>query len=416
MKYKKTTIAAGALLVLGGSAWAAYLYYTVDEDPPQDADLAYSREAVPYEENGFPVLAAAGKVEWPEEPDVRGTAFSDHWDGEVVRKVLEQNQELLTTVDEALRLPRFQFPESGGPDLLAGRGWTSITSLLELRMEALFKEGRERQALDEALKLIRWGHQVEGADGRLSEYHRGLSIKRAGLDRFSLLLSKSKLEAIELEPFLQEISKYAAQDEGLARAFKNEYRGAADFFDRLSRGDEGAYRQLDLPNGRGSRGIKWVLNPQKTRRLFAENCRASLEAIAGRKGSPAIPIEAGFKIPWLPPKNAVGKILLEMVSSGAQSFLKRFREEKLLYAKTVLLLACKCYQRREGKLPSALDDLIPRYLKELPLDPYDGRPLRYSAAKKINWSVGVDRKDAGGSVEEVSAQFDEFEPTFRIEF
>jgi len=47
----------------------------------------------------------------------------------------------------------------------------------------------------------------------------------------------------------------------------------------------------------------------------------------------------------------------------------------------------------DGQLPESLDALVPDYLPALPVDPYDGQPLRYDKEKL--WSVGHDLKDGG---------------------
>ncbi len=57
------------------------------------------------------------------------------------------------------------------------------------------------------------------------------------------------------------------------------------------------------------------------------------------------------------------------------------------------------------------------YLSAIPLDPYDGEPLRYSAEKGIIYSVGKDFIDSSGSSESgrITALEDESEPSLRID-
>jgi hypothetical protein len=62
-----------------------------------------------------------------------------------------------------------------------------------------------------------------------------------------------------------------------------------------------------------------------------------------------------------------------------------------------LLIACQRYERRNGLLPAKLDDLVPEFIEAVPKDPFDGQPLRYSAERRIIWSVGKNLKDDGGS-------------------
>ena len=61
--------------------------------------------------------------------------------------------------------------------------------------------------------------------------------------------------------------------------------------------------------------------------------------------------------------------------------------------------AIALYRNRTGKLPDRLDDLCPAFLPDVPLDPFDGKPLRYALTAdgwKV-WSIGVDLTDDGGT-------------------
>jgi hypothetical protein len=53
-----------------------------------------------------------------------------------------------------------------------------------------------------------------------------------------------------------------------------------------------------------------------------------------------------------------------------------------------------------GRMPAALDDLVPRYIASVPVDPYTDTPLRIAtrSAGYAIYSVGQDGKDDGGSV------------------
>ncbi|MGD1275934.1 MAG: hypothetical protein ABR964_01770 [Tepidisphaeraceae bacterium] len=56
------------------------------------------------------------------------------------------------------------------------------------------------------------------------------------------------------------------------------------------------------------------------------------------------------------------------------------------------------YRLDHGALPAKLEDLVPGYLDEIPLDPFDGKPLRLAVKQDqcIIYSVGPDGKDDGG--------------------
>ena len=61
-------------------------------------------------------------------------------------------------------------------------------------------------------------------------------------------------------------------------------------------------------------------------------------------------------------------------------------------------LAVERYRLANGKLPESLNDLIPEFLESIPIDPFDGKPLKY---KKLDlgfvvYSVDEDEQDNGG--------------------
>ncbi len=65
---------------------------------------------------------------------------------------------------------------------------------------------------------------------------------------------------------------------------------------------------------------------------------------------------------------------------------------------TLVVLAAELYRRRNGDWPAGVDQLSPRYLPAVPVDRYDGRPIRYRVVdgRPVIYSIGVDRDDDGG--------------------
>jgi hypothetical protein len=65
---------------------------------------------------------------------------------------------------------------------------------------------------------------------------------------------------------------------------------------------------------------------------------------------------------------------------------------------TLVALALELYHRRHAAWPQSLEELVPQLLPRVPLDRYDGQPLKYRLLddRPLLYSVGVDRKDDGG--------------------
>jgi hypothetical protein len=67
----------------------------------------------------------------------------------------------------------------------------------------------------------------------------------------------------------------------------------------------------------------------------------------------------------------------------------------------IALIAAERYRRAQGKWPESLEQLRPGFLAEVPLDPYDGKPLRYKrlADGVIVYALGPDGTDDGGNLD-----------------
>ncbi len=64
-------------------------------------------------------------------------------------------------------------------------------------------------------------------------------------------------------------------------------------------------------------------------------------------------------------------------------------------------LALELFFAKQSRYPARLEELVPEFLPAVPLDPCDGKPLRYAnpAPDRFSlWSVGVDGVDNGGKV------------------
>ena len=79
-------------------------------------------------------------------------------------------------------------------------------------------------------------------------------------------------------------------------------------------------------------------------------------------------------------------------------------------------LAAHRYRLANGRLPAALDELAPDFLPSVPLDPFNGEPLRYLSTNDgfVVYSVGVDRKDDGGRYDK--AQPENFDLGYLIRY
>ena len=98
----------------------------------------------------------------------------------------------------------------------------------------------------------------------------------------------------------------------------------------------------------------------------------------------------------------VGRVLTALLAPAVEAFTTATARGAAMNRATDAAIACERYRRKHGKLPEALEELVPDFLPEVPADPFDGEPLRYLVAEDgyLVYSVGPDATDHGGQSDE----------------
>lgn len=83
------------------------------------------------------------------------------------------------------------------------------------------------------------------------------------------------------------------------------------------------------------------------------------------------------------------------------SVIPAHRLEQAQVRCTLTALAVERYRRQQGQWPSSLTALVPGQIDQVPLDPYDGQPLRYARLVDgvVVYSLGQDLTDNGGKLD-----------------
>jgi hypothetical protein len=63
-------------------------------------------------------------------------------------------------------------------------------------------------------------------------------------------------------------------------------------------------------------------------------------------------------------------------------------------------VAAEQFRLDRGRLPESLSELVPDYLDSIPIDPFDGQPLRFKATEQgiVIYSIDENMFDEGGEV------------------
>jgi hypothetical protein len=410
-----------------------------DEPPPYDEDLKVKRLQIPDDQNAFTYyqraigkLQSPGEVPLPTQGQGQGQEkaedepktelelyqrirWGERWDGPLVDKVIKQNAAALDLWEEGLALAPMQVPEVKCMDDVSScqLGFLRLSELVSFRARAAAMRGDYEAAFQDCVKLIRFGQQIEGAKGSLTTYLIGATIKISGCELMRKEASGCTLAPERLRRYAADVGKCPADAEGLADAARGEYTFLVDFLQGLKSGRyDPAFvvctttvsafpfkpSASDRVVGQVSRMASFKV--QATRRGCAEACR-SVVADAPRHFKDVVPVAPDLAdsgpVRELFSGNLLGRRFLRGTVPGMKTLAQHKCQENVAVAATRILLALKAYKLEKGKLPATLAELVPDYLDSVPLDDYDGQPMRYNAAKKVVYSVGKDLKDDGGS-------------------
>jgi hypothetical protein len=100
-----------------------------------------------------------------------------------------------------------------------------------------------------------------------------------------------------------------------------------------------------------------------------------------------------------------GRILVPELSN----FVLNFNVSQVFQRCSAVALALERYRQAKGAWPESLNALVPSYLSAVPLDPFDGKPLRYRqypGEGVVVYSIGTDGKDNEGKFDSLNTYRD----------
>jgi len=419
------------------------LVYFHDNSPPNDADLRVRDAVVPAEQNGlvqlrklpggldFGYYAESQGVDEVEATKILNGASTND---QVVDKFLAQAQPNLEQLDAVLQLPYFSDNDVSSPTTRLPEIGLGISYAKALRLSA-----SRHQALGDYTAAVQDAARIHLLARRLVEGHKSLlqvltAVAIDGIGRMAAqkLLDDSALPAASSAALAQEYSREISWTGGLQRSLNYEYLLLLNYLNMIKTGRTTPATLL----GTTSTGIPFMnlsIRENETKQAAVDYYRDLRQALnkpysvsngmafANIKNYIGDNKEVKY---WLRP-NLAGRsmlgVLIPNIDSIAVTMYTATAVDRLLQTECTLRL----YFDDHHALPPTLNDLVPAYLPDVPLDPFNGKPLRYDAARGIIYSVGTSLKDLGGSSRITTSPHgsgdedplnDRSQPTLQLEF
>lgn len=389
------------VLALGLVGWIAAM--SRDIKPPDVSDVSRVRMELPPEKDAFTHFARARSVlVWPEGEHLARLRQSSQAEyDKKIREVVDANAEALRHLAAGLACESCLGPQKWTPDSAIPS--PHLAQLLNERARLRLRSGTPKEAVAACADTMRFGDLLTNCPNSSIWWFLGASTLIKGSDTARLIANDPRVSEADLVGLLQVIDSVGPLDRGLELGFKGDFMIADHLITSIG---NSAKERTSLQ--KASRIPTWVsplsgylLQPNRCRLKAAEMVREEIHAISLKGNDPLPEIEpAGVtgresKIGLLGKPNALGRILLETVACGNVRIIRsKARCERSLRGAR-LVVALRLFEKRTGKLPSTLDELVPTYLPSVPLNPWDGMPFVYDPEKRLVRSASANPKPSG---------------------
>ncbi len=314
-----------------------------------------------------------------------------------LRMDLERAGPALDQARKLADMPEGRYPVAWAADVISTPcPWSDAVHVTQplLRLDALLhdQDGKPDDALTSARALLNVGRSVGD-----EPFLYGPSNRNGCRHRAVRAIERTLAQGQPSERALAGVQESLAREEAVPLLLSH-FRGErASMHVFLSQVDAGHHRisELSCVPARGLRAhAETWLGRAHALEVHARYLRAMNEAVEIAK----LPLDQQYPLyhEWRQRRGCV-----ENVGDGCM--LAGWREDGLLRTHALLrcalvALAAERYRVAHGDWPRTVAEFVPAYLPAVPLDPFDGEPLRYrrTDAGVVIYSVGEDGRDDGG--------------------
>ena len=416
---KAFLIIAGVFLALClvGVLGIAALLRTMPKDIGTFNDSALRRpaESLPEDQNAFTLyLAAAEAMQRPDDEDrfIRILGGED-WDSDFVRSILVSNAECFEHVRHGNRLERCLAPRLESFDALMPHlaHWRAIARLFSVKADYHQRQGQPEEALAAVSDLLQFAYLLEADAVSIIHYLVGTALREMALHRVRGLIWSGIPDERLLLQLCEALGEHPPSTQGLVSAMQGEYETFANLIEAMAAGEIPEDEGPPIPDWLGRLGMRYFIHPNRSKRdmaMFIEEIIDQVERPYAQTHltdfeawSEAFEqtLENARGLAKLRVPNIGGTLLVLIAMPSNQRSAKRRCNSQVSHRATLLIAALHAFRAGNGRFPQTLDELVPGILPEIPLDPYDGKVMRYSHEKGIVYSVGENLVDSGGSRE-----------------
>ena len=419
------------------------------KEVPQDQNGYFELAFI--EEDGFSVFDDHGYALQIREYLTLSPESDSPWDQGFVDQLLIKRQNYIDAVESSLEYEEFQLPnisreEIDGLEPDYGSiphygGLTDLLDLLLLQSANYARAGDLSDALVTARRAVLFSLKIQTESSHsLLSYFSGQAMLRISMEWLKQLATHYELEASQydsLNALVEEIPSYTS--DGYKSVWAGEFayqrlsieqstralgfnlaqsREYQRYINQRSReepsNESGSFYRYFADEARLFGGYlvnkllgKYIYHPNRVSQTHADlmvemtalSAQYCINADVKPDDSEALS-KSRMKFYDILLPNSIGKLINNI--GGLLFPYGSYADRRCLshsHASSVkVIIALIQHESETGELPDSLDGLVPSYMKEVPIDAFDGQPMRYSKTNRWLYSVGSNYQDDGGSL------------------
>lgn len=285
-------------------------------------------------------------------------------------------------------------------DLGEHAAWPHVRILLQAQAAYLVRLGNEEAALTAAIDIAEMSRRMQELWAWPSFMQRAQEMHMASVQTTAEILKQTRLSSQGLKPFQDDFIRCEPSDmllQGGLNAFYIHEK-------KLLFGEKSGEPLDTMPGGvTQERAARLFFKKHETLGLFADAFRLLRdEAVVAPfaalgQSSQSVRHVRRPRTPFFQP-NGAGEAYFSDRIDPYLIMPERLSLAKARHSLVLSLFAIRRYVADHQKLPASLVDLSPKYLMDVPMDPFSGEPLQYDPLKGLLFSVGVNFLKEGGKI------------------
>jgi hypothetical protein len=308
-------------------------------------------------------------------------------------------------LDEAHKLPKLRdgrFPITYSRDFvsttIARQDARAAANVLQEEAVLLAQDGQADKALEATRGVVVSGRAVGDEPLLVSALIR-LSCQAMAVQTLERVLALGEPSDAELKK-IQELLELEAGEPLLLNGIRGERAGDHQLMLALKSGEAKFSSVTGRPGTGVEDGIANVAGRTLAQGSHARLLRLMNDYVAAAKLPPEEQGEAMKQLDNRVKKAKVEyDVVIALLMPAMSKVSESYRRNQAGLRCAIVAVAAERFRRDNRRWPQTPDELTRDYLKAVPNDPYDGKPLRYKrlADGVIIYSVGPDKEDNGGA-------------------